>query len=165
MSSQLDRMVPLFDGSNYRTWATDMTAFLRSQRLWGIVSGREVRPSDLSSGRAAVAATSSSPAQPAIPPPSQEEVSKRQRLQREWMEKDEQALGILQLRMSHNLHSLIGIHSYQMWRNMEDQFGTPGAAIIFADFKSLTAFRLSGGNPAPEISEMITLLERLRVNH
>ena len=165
MSSQLDRMVPLFDGSNYRTWATDMTAFLRSQRLWGIVSGRESRPSDLPSGRAAQSATSQSPAQPAIPPPTQEEVSERQRAQREWTEKDEQALGIIQLRLSHNLHSLIGLNAYRTWRNVEDQFGTPGAAIIFADFKSLTAFRLSGGNPAPEISKMITLLECLRVNH
>ena len=83
MSSQLDRMVPLFDGSNYCTWATSMTAFLRSQRLWGIVSGREGRPSDLSSGRAAVAATNTTPAQLAIPPPTQEEVSERQRAQRE----------------------------------------------------------------------------------
>ena len=52
MSSQLDHMVPLFDGSNYCTWATSMTAFLCSQRLWGIVSGREGRPSDLPSVRA-----------------------------------------------------------------------------------------------------------------
>ena len=81
------------------------------------------------------------------------------------MEKDEQALGIMQLQLSHNLHSLIGINSYQTWRNLEDQFGTPGAAIIFSNFKSLTAFRLSGENPAPEISKMVTLLERLRVNH
>ena len=164
MSSQLNHMVPLFDGSNYCTWATDMTAFLCSQCLWGIVSGREVRPSDLPSGRAAVAATSTSPAQLAIPAPSQE-VSERQRLQREWTEKYEQALGIIQLWLSHNLHSLIEINTYQTWRNLEDHFGTPGAAIIFADFKSLTAFRLSGGNPAPAISKMITLLECLRVNH
>ena len=142
-----------------------MTAFLRSQCIWGVVSGRETRPSDLPSGRAAVAATSTSPAQPAIPHPSQEEVSERQRAQREWIEKDEQALGIVQLQLSHNLHSLIGLNSYRTWRNLEDQFGTPGAAIIFADFKLLTAFRLSGGNPAPEISKMITLLERLKVNH
>ena len=148
-----------------QTITLDMTAFLCSQHLWGVVSGRETRPLDLPSGRAAVAATSSSPAQLAIPAPSQEEVSERQRLQKEWMEKDEQALGIMQLQLSHNLHSLIGIHSYRTWRNLEDQFGTPGAAIIFADFKSLTAFRLSGGNPAPEISKMVTLLGCLRVNH
>ena len=69
MSSQLNRMVPLFDGSNYCTWATNMTAFLRSQCLWGIV------------------------AQLAIPAPSQNEVNERQKEQREWTEKDEQALG------------------------------------------------------------------------
>ena len=61
MSSQLGCMVPLFDGSNYQTWATNMTAFLCSQHLWGIVSGRESRPSDLPSGTAAVAATITSP--------------------------------------------------------------------------------------------------------
>ena len=66
MSSQLNHMVPLFVGSNYRTWATDMTAFLRTQCLWGIFSAREARPLDLLSGRAAVVATSTSPAQPAL---------------------------------------------------------------------------------------------------
>ena len=112
MSSQLDCMVPLFDGSNYWTWATSMTAYLCSQRLWGIVSGRESRPSDLPSGRAAVAATSQSPAQPAIPHPSQEEVSERQRNIREWMEKDDQAIGTIQLRLSPSLYSMCGLSSY-----------------------------------------------------
>ena len=37
--------------------------------------------------------------------------------------------------------------------------------MIFADFKALTTFRLSGSNPALEISKMITLLERLHANH
>ena len=120
---------------------------------------------NLPSGRAAVAATSQSPAQLAIPASSQEEVSERQRLQKEWMDKYEQALGIIQLQMSHNLHSLRGLYSYWTWTNLEDKFDTPGAAIIFANFKALTAFRLSGGNPAPEISKMVTLLEHLRVNH
>ena len=165
MSSQLDHMVPLFDGSNYHTWATNMTAFLCSQHLWGIVSGRESRPSDLPSGRAAIAATSQTPAQLAIPPPTQEEVSERQRLKREWTEKDEQALGMIQLWLSHNLYSMCGLSSYHTWRNLEDHFGKPGAAMIFADFKALTAFRLTGGNPAPEISKIITLIEHLHANH
>ena len=112
MSSQIDRLVPLFNGSDYHSWATSMTAYLRSVRLWGIVSGRENRPSDLPSARAAVAATPTSPAQPAIPAPTQEQVSERQVAIREWVEKDEQALGIIQLRLSHNLHTLIGINSY-----------------------------------------------------
>ena len=112
MSSQIDCLVSLFNGSDYHSWATFMTAFLRSQCLWGIVSGRESRPLDLSSGRAAVAATSTTPAQPAIPAPTPEQVSERQREQREWIEKDEQAQGIIQLCLAHNLHSLMGISAY-----------------------------------------------------
>ena len=113
MSSQIDRLVSLFNGSDYRSWAMSMTAFLRSQRLWGIVSGRETRPDSLpTSGRAAVAATTTTPALPAIPVPTPEQVSERQREIKEWVEKDEQAQGIIQLRLTHNLHSLIGITAY-----------------------------------------------------
>ena len=112
MSSQVDCLIPLFNGSDYHSWATSMTAYLHSICLWGIVSGRENMPLDLPSGRAAVTATQTSPAQPAIPAPTQEQVSERQAAQREWIEKDEQALGIIQLRLSHHLHTLIGITSY-----------------------------------------------------
>ena len=166
MSSQINCLVSLFNGSDYHSWATSMTAFLHSQCLWRIVSGRETRPNNLpSSGRAAVAATTTSPAQLAIPAPTQEQVSERQREIREWIEKDEQAQGIIQLRLTHNLHSLMGITTYRTWRNIEESYGKPGVALIFADFKALTTFRLSGSNPTLEISKMITLLECLCVNH
>ena len=51
-----------------------------------------------------------------------------------------------------------------MWRNIEDSYGKPGAALIFTDFKALNVFRLSGSNLAPEIRKMVTLLERLCAN-
>ena len=143
-----------------------MTAFLCSQHLWGIVSGRETRPSSLlTSGTPAVAATATTPAQLSIPAPTPEQVSERQREIREWVEKDEQVHGIIQLCLTHNLHSLMGVTTYQTWRNIEDSYGKPGTALIFANFKALTTFRLSGSNPAPEISKMISLLEHLHVNH
>ena len=81
------------------------------------------------------------------------------------MDKDDQALGMIQLWLSHGLYSLCAHSSWHTWKNLEDQFGKPGAAMIFTDFKALTAFRLTGGNPALEISKMITLLECLRANH
>src|ERR1700735_1048865 len=135
MSSQVDRLVPMFNGSDYRSWATSMTAYLRSIRLWGIIAGRETKPDALpSSGRAAIAATPPPPAQPAIPAPSQEQVSERQAAIHEWIEKDEQAQGIIQLRLSHNLHTLLGITAYRTWRNIEEAYGRPGAGLIFASF-------------------------------
>ena len=128
MSSQIDRLVSLFNGSDYHSWATSMTAFLHSQCLWGIVSGRETRPPSLpTSGTAAVAATATTSAQPAISAPTLEQVSERQREIREWIEKDEQAQGIIQLRLTHNLHSLMGVTAYQTWRNIEDSYGKPSA--------------------------------------
>ena len=109
MSSQIDRLISLFNSSDYRSWATSMTAFLCSQHLWGIVSGRETRPTALpTSGTAAVAATATASAQLAIPAPTPEQVSERQREIKEWVEKYEQAQGIIQLPLTHNLHSLMG---------------------------------------------------------
>ena len=92
-------------------------------------------------------------------------MSERQRAQRKWTEKDDQALGMVQLWLSHSLYSLCRLSAYCTWRNLEEQFGKPGVAMIFANFRALTAFRLTGGSPAPEISKMITLLERLCANH
>ena len=165
MSSQIDHLIPLFNSSDHHSWATSMTAYLCSICLWGIFSGKETRPESLSSGRAGTTATTTSSAQLAIPPPTEEQASERQAAIHEWIEKDEQAQGIIQLQLSHNLHSLIGITAYQTWRNIEDSYGKPGAALIFADLKALTMFRLSGSNPTPEISKMVTLLEHLCANH
>ena len=53
------------------------------------------------------------------------------------MEKDDQALGMIQLWLSHSLYSLCGTTSWHTWKNLEEQFGKPGAAMIFADFKAL----------------------------
>ena len=44
MSSSLEKLVPLFDGSNYLIWSDSMRAWLRSQGLWQITSGTEVKP-------------------------------------------------------------------------------------------------------------------------
>ena len=38
-SSSVSTYVPLLDGTNYREWAAQMRAYLRSVGLWLIVSG------------------------------------------------------------------------------------------------------------------------------
>ena len=57
MSSQLNHLVPLFNTSDYHTWATQMTAYLRSMKLWHIISEQEMRPADLPSGQPATTTT------------------------------------------------------------------------------------------------------------
>ena len=75
----------------------------------------------------------------------------------EWSNRDDQAIGIIQLWLIDNLYDKVGLTSYTTWRNLEESFGTPGLAIIHADFKKAINFRLTGGNPAPEIANLNTL--------
>jgi hypothetical protein len=44
MSSQLDRLVPILDGTNYRQWSVLMQSFLQMQELWEVVGGRHRMP-------------------------------------------------------------------------------------------------------------------------
>ena len=44
MSSTLDRLVPVLDGTNYREWSTMMEAYLQTQELWEVVSGVYAMP-------------------------------------------------------------------------------------------------------------------------
>jgi hypothetical protein len=44
MSSQLDRLVPVLDGTNYCQWSVLMQSFLQMQELWEVVGGRHRMP-------------------------------------------------------------------------------------------------------------------------
>ena len=44
MSSQLNQMVPVLTGINYKDWALRMEAYLKIVNFWGYVSGSIPRP-------------------------------------------------------------------------------------------------------------------------
>ena len=46
-TSSVSTHVPILDGTNYREWATQMRAYLRSVGLWLIVNGTTTAPMDL----------------------------------------------------------------------------------------------------------------------
>jgi gag-polypeptide of LTR copia-type len=58
----------------------------------------------------------------------------------------------------------VGVTSHRTWKNLEESFGTPGPAIIYANFKKAISFKLTGGNPALEIATLFTLFAHLKVN-
>jgi hypothetical protein len=58
----------------------------------------------------------------------------------------------------------MGQTSYRTWKNLEESFGTPGLAMIHADFKNAISFRLTSGNSAPKIASLYTLFACLKVN-
>jgi Domain of unknown function (DUF4219) len=138
--------VPKLDGLNYQVWAGKMQAFLRSQGLWNMVRGLEPNLPELGKG--------SKPKHIAFP--------KKEWL--DWSNQDDQAIGIIQLWLIDNLYDKVGQISYRTWKNLEESFGTPGPVIIHADFKKAISFRLTGGNPAPEIASLYTLFAHPKTN-
>ena len=142
-----------------------MTAFLCSQHLWGIVSGRES-----SLWTCLLEELQLQPpvhlllSQPSLLLLRRRRVKGRE-LKASGQKKMIKHLVWFSFGCLIALYSLCGLSAYHTWRNLEEQFGKPGAAMIFAYFRALMAFRLTGGNPAPEISKMITLLERLCANN
>src|SRR6266536_4673325 len=89
-NDELYRTVPMLDGSNYPVWAQAITAALRSKGVWQIARGSEVRPEDLPAGAAAAAK------------------AERTKEQSDWDNRDDQALGLMQLKMQRTLHHHIG---------------------------------------------------------
>ena len=139
MSSNSINTVPVFTGANFRTWQQQMGDFLRFQRLWRITSGVATRP------------VGNTPADLAA--------------QNAWDEGDEQAQGILGLRLSPNLRTHLGATSALSWTALDNVFGQPGIATIYADLQATLHVKILGGqNPQVEMQRLLTLFERLRAN-
>ena len=139
MSSNSINTVPVFASANFRTWQQQMGDFLHFQRLWRITSGAATRP------------VGNTPADLVA--------------QNAWDEGDEQAQGILGLRLSPNLRTHLGATSALSWTALDNAFGQPGVATIYADLQAALHMRISGGqNLQVEMQRLLTLFERLRAN-
>ena len=120
MSSNGINSVPIFSGANFRTWKQQMGDFLRYQKLWRIVSGQVTRP------------VGNTPADLVA--------------QNTWDEMDEQAQGIIGLRLSMNLCTHLGATSALSWTALENAFGQPGIATIYADLQAALHVKILGGS-------------------
>ena len=161
MSSTIDHLVPLFDGLNYLLWATQMRSYLKMSGLWAWVGGSSTTRPRRITLHAAAAASEGRGARPAI---TQAQADMQDLVVNAWDDKDEMITGTLTLWISHQFHHYIKTFASQIWSELEQIYGKPGPSLIFTDFKSVTSFRLSGGNPNQEISKLFTLLEHLKAS-
>jgi hypothetical protein len=149
-NDELYRTVPMLDGSNYTVWAQAITAALRSKGVWQIARGSENRPEDLPATANAVAK------------------AEREKSQSDWDNRDDQALGLMQLKMQRSLHHHIGdaTTSSGLWDNLKNIYGVSGPAKVFSNFKRTMTFRITGnGHPAPEIIKLQNLIDQLRLDN
>jgi gag-polypeptide of LTR copia-type len=82
-----------------------------------------------------------------------------------WDEADEQAQGILGLRLSLNLCTHLSATAHTLWQALDNTFRQPGLFSIYADLQATLHVKILGGqNLQVEIQWMLTLFERLCAN-
>jgi hypothetical protein len=159
MSSQLDRLVPVLDGTNYREWSVMMQSYLQMQELWDVVGGRTRMP------------TQPTPAATDAPQAARDAYAAAHAVYQTeyatWYQLDSRAMGALTLRLAPQLrhYRTPNITVRALWVNLERAFGAPSMSAIFSDFKVVMGIKLSGGNPVPEIERMAELFGRLASNN
>ena len=171
MSSKedLSASVPILVGPNWIIWEAQMKAYLRTKGLWQLVTGNKERLRDLPAGWNAVAARAATAEQPArealaaILFPTADQTAARNKEQNDWDNKDDQAIGIITLKISHSIHTHVADHASETWMNLSTAFATPGPAAIFNDFAKVVNLRIqSNRHPAADMNLMWDLFERLR---
>jgi len=150
MSSKedLSASVPILVGPNWIIWEAQMKAYLCTKGLWQLVTGNKERLRDLPAGWNAVAAqaaTAEQPAQEALAAilfPTADQTAARNKEQNDWDNKDDQAIGIITLKISHSIHTHVADHASETWTNLSTAFATPGPAAIFNDFTKVVNLRI-----------------------
>jgi len=148
MSSSLERLVPVLNGTNYRDWSVLMQSFLQMQDLWEVVGGGHRMPAALAQGATASQTTAYNEAYVV------------------WNSIDNKAIGAITLRITASLRHYHGTNdtSRTFWTNLKTAFGTASMPAVYADFKQVINIKLTGGNPIPDLERMAMLFRRLTTN-
>ena len=60
-----------------------------------------------------------------------------------WDIKDDEANGLIMLKVAYSLHGQQGITSHRTWENLETMFNVQGAAALFNDFQKVVNYCIS----------------------
>ena len=150
-SKDLFSAVPVLNGTNYRIWKIQMSNYLHAKGLWQYVRGLVPRPKDAPPTGTAAA-----------PIASTAEAAEKQLA---WDIKDDEANGLIMLKVAYSLHGQQGITSYHSWESLNTMFNIQGAAALFNDFQKVVNYRISGSkHPGAEIDALAEMLDRLHAN-
>jgi len=162
MSSSLDKLIPLLDGTNYRDWAVLMQSYLQMQELWDVV-GREHYSPNVPTPTRRTTGTGDQRTTTEVPPTA-EAMEAYRTAAAKWSAADDRAMGAITLHLAPQLQHYCAVTARATWGNLQTAFGRTSMSAVYADFKQVLNTKLSGGNPVPELELMATLFGRLQSN-
>ena len=140
-SKEINTLVPLFNGAEYRTWKERMIDFLGSQCMMGYVTGACPCPVEAAPGQPMVA---------------------EQATQVEWDKNNLQVKSLIGLRLSLNLCTHMGQTAQDTWDSLENTFGVSHFTMNFHLLQEVMRAKLQvDQNPQVEIQCIWMLLERI----
>ena len=131
MSSSAINIVPLLDGSNYQTWKSSMMAYLRFQKLSGIISGRVTHPDEHRSPTTAEISANTYTANAQIL------ITDAAHLKSiaDWDDLNDSAQGAIGLCLPDHIRQTATKNTAQeTWNHLETIYGTPGTAGMYGIF-------------------------------
>src|SRR5882672_4168953 len=160
--SSLDKLVPLFDGTNYREWSMMMESYLQMQDCWDVVNRTNAAPiAPRPTRRQEGTGTDARIITVSVP---QEEIDAFQAAFTPWRKLNDKALGAITLRLAAHLHHHRVAGARETWQVLANLYGDSSYSATYSDFKQVLGIKLSGNNPIPEIKQMATLFGRLTGN-
>ena len=137
----LDKVIPVFDGSNFLEWKAQMQGFLQLKGWWQIVNGTITLPVAGNAGA------------------MQADVNN-------WLLADEMALGAITLKLAHTLRTgMVAATLALTWTALNTVFACTGVSAVYQDFKAAMRVKIGTNNPAKDITRLTTHLECLRANN
>src|SRR6266568_3508524 len=143
MSSSAFKDLPRLNGTNYRRWANDLEAYLRSQGLWSLTY--RAIPDHERDAQGAITTDRTSQIEA-------------------WEDKNDQALGIIRLLLEPHIATRFSsqMNASSLWDELEDAFSTPTIASAFTEFKAMLDVTIPENNhPTPAFSKLSALFSRL----
>lgn len=138
-------IVPMFDGLNYKKWSDSLRSFLRYNGLWFLIEGYGSNATTKTAGMAR-------------PTVGQTATAEELAAQAAWDEKNDKALGALQLYVAQNLRHLVD-NEYTVlaaWTTIKNQYEKPGAVGAFVAFQQLFNTVLSdSASLGPQIDAVV----------
>ena len=138
-------VIPKFDGTNYKVWADALRSFLRYQGLWFLIQGY---------------GSTAQQALPGMPRPtlSATPTPAEQAAQAAWDEKNDKALGSIQLYVAQNLRHMVDGEYYaaDAWKKIADEYQKPGVVGAFVAFQQFIGLHMSDASAlGPQIDSII----------
>ena len=142
--------IPAFNGTNWLSWSSRMSQFLMAQKLWTYTSGLISKPAlELT----AAATTTSRPT-----------TAESIKAHNEWISEDSAVIGYIKMKCAESVVAGMNASndtSKKVWDAPKVKFNKASAAIVLEEICKAFGFRLSGGDPTGEISQLAAMFRQL----